>query len=70
MKRLELTVVAAITATMLTSPAFAKALHRSYETAPSPNSPLATSGGNLGCNEAQEKVDRRSIVDRHRGRTP
>ena len=58
MKRLELTVIGAITATMLTSPAFAKALHRNFETAPSPNSPMTSGGGNLGCNEVQTKFGR------------
>ena len=58
MKGLELTVVAAITATMLTSSAFAKAVHRNLDAAPSPNSPMTPAAGNLGCNEAQAKVDR------------
>jgi hypothetical protein len=56
MKRLELTVVAAITATMLTSPAFAKAWHRNHENVPAPDIPAATGGGSLGCNEARENV--------------
>ena len=52
MKGLERTVVAAITATMLTSSTFASASHRNHESAP--NSRVATGGGNLGCNAAQQ----------------
>jgi hypothetical protein len=51
MKRLELTLVAAIAATMLTSPAFAQASQCNYETVLQPNSPAATGGGSLGYNE-------------------
>jgi hypothetical protein len=58
MKQLELTLFAAIAAAMLTSPAFAQASHRSYETVLHPNSPAATGGGSPGYNEAQENVDR------------
>jgi hypothetical protein len=58
MKRLELTLVAAIAATMLTSPALAQASQRNYETVLQPNSPAATGGGSLGYNESQENVDR------------
>ena len=52
MKGLERTVVAAITATMLTSSAFAKASHRNYES--TLNSRVATDRGSLGYNEAQQ----------------
>jgi hypothetical protein len=62
MKELERTVFAAITATLLTSPTFAKALHRNFETAPPRNSTKTSDAGNLGYNQAQEKVDRWSVV--------
>ena len=58
MKGLELTVVAAITATMLTSPAFVRAVHRNHEAAPSRNSPVAAAGGSLGYKETRENIDR------------
>jgi hypothetical protein len=58
MRQLELTLVAAIAATMLTSPAFAQASHRKYETLLQPNGPAATGDGSLGYNEAPENVDR------------
>jgi len=48
MKELERTVFAAITATLLTSPTFAKALHRNFETAPPRNSTKTSDAGNLG----------------------
>ncbi len=58
MKQLELTLVAAIAATMLTSSTFAQASHRNDETMLQAKSPAAAGGGCLGCNEAQENVER------------
>jgi hypothetical protein len=51
MKGLELTLVAAIAATMLSSSAFAQASHRNDETVLQPNGPAA-GGGSLGCSKA------------------
>jgi hypothetical protein len=48
MKKLERTLVAAIAATMLTSPGFAQASHRSDATVPQSTSPAAIGGGSLG----------------------
>jgi hypothetical protein len=58
MRRLELTVVAAIAATMLTSPAFAQAAQRNDETVLRPHGPPPAGGGSLGYSEAQDNVDR------------
>ena len=58
MKKLELTLVAAITNAMLTSSAFASSSPGNYETVLRPNSPAATGGGSLGYNISQENVDR------------
>jgi hypothetical protein len=58
MKGLELTVVAAITATMLTSPAFVRAVHRNHEAAPSRNSPVAAGGDSPGYEEIRQNVER------------
>ena len=57
MRKLELTLVAAIAATMLTSSAFAQASHRNDETVLRPYSPAAAGGSSLGYNEAQENVE-------------
>jgi hypothetical protein len=58
MKELERTLVAAIAAALLTSPAFAQASHRNDETVIQTHCPAATGGGSLGCNEAQGNVER------------